>query len=411
MIKKLRIKLVTVLTLILSLVLGGILAAVNIFNYNINMEEAYRRLGMITSRAIIQDDPLADFSSNSSGAYDKNYGVSDSEIYLSYVGIDDEIKGITAANETNYTYEQISAFTSKALSRSAKQGKIDKLIYTITDINYGAFGKAHIVGFMNNSDNINNFSTMAASSVIIWLVGSFIILILSLLLSMWLIKPVEDAFNRQKQFISDASHELKTPIAVISANADILAGDIGENKWLGYIQSESERMSKLINDLLTLTRIEMQSDKAQSTRFDICNTLMEVTMPFESVSFEKGIILECEPEGEIFINGNEGQIKQVVAILVDNAIKHCYDGGSVTVTVVPAAKSRCKIRVSNTGEPIPEDVRKKIFERFYRADESRNRDNNRYGLGLAIAKQIVDNHNGSIDVSCDMGYTSFEVTI
>ena len=228
---------------------------------------------------------------------------------------------------------------------------------------------------------------------------------------MWLIKPVEDAFNRQKQFISDASHELKTPIAVISANADILAGDIGENKWLGYIQSESERMSKLINDLLTLTRIEMQSDKAQSTRFDICNTLMEVTMPFESVSFEKGIILECEPEGEIFINGNEGQIKQVVAILVDNAIKHCYDGGSVTVTVVPAAKSRCKIRVSNTGEPIPEEVRKKIFERFYRADESRNRDNNRYGLGLAIAKQIVDNHNGSIDVSCDMGYTSFEVTI
>ena len=170
-------------------------------------------------------------------------------------------------------------------------------------------------------------------------------------------------------------------------------------------------MSKLINDLLTLTRIEMQSDKAQSTRFDICNTLMEVTMPFESVSFEKGIILECEPEGEIFINGNEGQIKQVVAILVDNAIKHCYDGGSVTVTVVPAAKSRCKIRVSNTGEPIPEEVRKKIFERFYRADESRNRDNNRYGLGLAIAKQIVDNHNGSIDVSCDMGYTSFEVTI
>ena len=227
---------------------------------------------------------------------------------------------------------------------------------------------------------------------------------------MYIIKPVEEAFTKQKQFISDASHELKTPIAVISANAELLSGEIGENKWLSYIQSESERMNKLVTSLLTLTRIEMQSEKPQLTRFDICNAVMQVTMPFESVAFESGISLECELTEQIFINGNEQQLKQVVAILTDNAIKHCFYGGRVLVNVW-LYKNKCHITVSNTGEPIPEELKEKIFERFFRSDESRHREENRYGLGLAIAKQIVDNHNGTISVNCEAGYTTFEILI
>ena len=411
MIKRLRIKLVTVLTLILSLVLCGILISVNIFNYNINMNESYRQLEMITSKYAGQQNSFGSFFNNSRDYYyDKGNIFNDSEIYVSYVGTDGNIKGIVAENDTSYAYEEIIAFTKQALSRSAKQGKTSTLIYTVSEINYGPFGTAYVVGFMDNTKNINSFNTMLISSVIIWVISSAVIFGLSLLLSMWLIKPVEDAFNRQKQFISDASHELKTPIAVISANADILAGDIGENKWLGYIKSESDRMSTLVNNLLTLARIEKQADKTQMVRFDICNAIMEVTMPFESVAFEKGIMLVCDLEKQIFINGNENQLKQVVAILTDNAIKHCYEGGSVSVTV-ERIKSKCIIKVTNTGEPIPHEARQKIFERFYRADESRNRENNRYGLGLAIAKQIIDNHHGSISVSCLDGYTTFEVTV
>ena len=169
-------------------------------------------------------------------------------------------------------------------------------------------------------------------------------------------------------------------------------------------------MSKLVTSLLTLTRIEMQSDKPQFSKFDICNAIMEITMPFESVAFESGISLECELTDEIFINGNEQQLKQVVAILTDNAIKHCYYGGRVLVNV-ELHKNKCHIIVSNTGEPIPDELKTKIFERFFRSDESRHREENRYGLGLAIAKQIIDNHNGTITVSCEDGYTTFEIVI
>lgn len=411
MIKRLRIKLIAVLTLILSLVLCGILVAVNIFNYNVNMDESYRRLNMITSKAIGQQDRIYNFYGNNNDYYyDNNSSLADSEIYIAYVGLDGYIKSIYAENNTSYTYDQISAFTRQTLSRSAKQGKIGNLIYIVTEINYNGFGKAYAVGFMDNSRNIESFNIMIISSVIIFVAGTVIIFILSLMLSMWLIKPVEEAFNKQKQFISDASHELKTPIAVISANAELLEGDIGQNKWLGYIQSESDRMSKLVNSLLTLTRIETQADKALMTRFDICNAIMEVTMPFESVAFEKGVMLECDLENQIFINGNESQLKQVVAILTDNAVKHCTEGGTVSVSSEPF-KSKCLIKVTNTGEPIPDEEKQKIFERFYRADQSRNRDNNRYGLGLAIAKQIVTNHHGTITANSTDGTTTFTVLV
>ncbi len=411
MIKRLRIKLIAVLTLILSLVLCGILVAVNIFNYNVNMDESYRRLNMITSKAIGQQDRIYNFyGNNNEYYYDNSSSLADSEIYIAYVGLDGYIKSIYAENNTSYTYDQISAFTRQTLSHSAKQGKIGNLIYTVTEINYNGFGTAYAVGFMDNSRNIESFNIMIISSVIIFVAGTVIIFILSLMLSMWLIKPVEDAFNKQKQFISDASHELKTPIAVISANAELLEGDIGQNKWLGYIQSESDRMSKLVNSLLTLTRIETQADKALMTRFDICNAIMEVTMPFESVAFEKGVMLECDLENQIFINGNESQLKQVVAILTDNAVKHCTEGGTVSVSAEPF-KSKCLIKVTNTGEPIPDGEKQKIFERFYRADQSRNRDNNRYGLGLAIAKQIVTNHHGTITANSTDGTTTFTVLV
>ena len=133
-------------------------------------------------------------------------------------------------------------------------------------------------------------------------------------------------------------------------------------------------------------------------------------MPFECVAFELGITLECELTDEIYIYGNEQQLKQVVAILTDNAIKHCHCGGRVLVNVMQH-KNKCHITVANTGEPIPDELKTKIFERFFRSDESRNREENRYGLGLAIAKQIVDNHNGIITVNCEDGYTIFEVII
>ncbi len=409
MIKKLRIKLIATLTLILSVILLGIVVAVNIVNYKVNTNQSYEKLENITSAVLLQQRTQPYFFGNNGYFYFDSFN-NPSETYIAFVGPRGNIEKIAGSTDNKYEYDEIVDYTEEILNQHSIKGVIDDLIFNVTELRYGEFGIGYVVSFMDNTDNTQNFQKLAVSSVFIILIGIIIIFILSILLSMYIIKPVEEAFIKQKQFISDASHELKTPIAVISANAELLLGEIGENKWLSYIQSESERMNKLVTSLLTLTRIEMQSEKPQLTRFDICNAVMEVTMPFESVAFESGISLECELTDQIFINGNEQQLKQVVAILTDNAIKHCYYGGRVLVNILQY-KNKCHISVSNTGEPIPDELKSKIFERFFRSDESRNREENRYGLGLAIAKQIIDNHNGTILVNCENGYTTFEVVI
>lgn len=410
MIKKLRIKLTAILTLILFVILLGIVIAVNILNYKINMNQAYERLDNITSSVLLQQRTQPFFySKNESYFYFDNFN-NPSETYIAFTGPRGNIEKIAGNDDNKYTYDEIFNYTERVLEQHTTKGTTEDLIFSVTEVRYGEFGVGYVIGFMDNNDNIQNFHKLIISSIFIIIIGTIIIFILSVMLSMYIIKPVEEAFDKQKQFISDASHELKTPIAVISANAEILSGEIGENKWLSYIQSESERMSKLVTSLLTLTRIEMQSEKPQFAKFDICNAIMEVTMPFESVAFESGITLECELTDEIFVNGNEQQLKQVIAILTDNAIKHCCDGGRVLVNI-SQYKTKCHITVANTGEPIPDELKTKIFERFFRSDESRHREENRYGLGLAIAKQIIDNHNGIITVNCEDGYTIFEVII
>lgn len=414
MIKKLRFKLTLMLTLILSVILIGIVVAVNVLNYRVNMNQSYDKLESVTSAVLIQEQNQPSFFGHSFG-HSNSYIYFDNvnnpaETYIAFTGPRGRIEKIAGKNDNKYTYEEIADFTEEVLEQPISRGAVEDLIFNITELRYGEVGLGYVVSFMDNSDNLQNFQKLLISSVFIVIIGVVIIFILSVLLSAYIIKPVEEAFAKQKQFISDASHELKTPIAVISANAELLSGEIGNNKWLNYIQSESDRMSKLVTSLLTLTRIEMQSEQPQINRFDICNAIMEVTMPFESVAFESGISLECEPDEEIFITANEQQIKQVVAILTDNAIKHCYYGGRVLVNAF-MHKSKCHISVSNTGEPIPDELKPKLFERFYRSDQSRHREENRYGLGLAIAKQIVDNHNGAINIHCEDGYTTFEVVI
>ena len=408
MIRKLRHKLLIMLTVILSLLLCGILTVVNIFNYNVNMDNAYNRLDSIISAVIVQYNRFDHFfGRNQYYYYDENL-YEDTDIYIAFTDTAGNVTDIATQNGSIYSYEEITEFSQEVLSRSPKKGKTRDLIYSVRPLDYNGFRAGYVVGFMDNSTNRQTFNRMITISVILFAVGIICIILLSFLVSGWIVRPVSDAFNRQKQFISDASHELKTPIAVISANADMLESDIGENKWLNYIHLESDRMNHLITDLLTLTRMEMQGEKSVAEHFDICHAMMEVTMPFESVAFEKGIFLECEPEGEIIVNGNEQQLKQLIAILTDNAIKHCYEGGKVTVSA-ESQKNKCVIRVSNDGEPIPFELQDKIFERFFRVDESRSRESNRYGLGLAIAKQIVENHKGTIAVKCADGITTFEV--
>ncbi len=214
------------------------------------------------------------------------------------------------------------------------------------------------------------------------------------------IHPIKEAFNKQKQFIADASHEIKTPLSIIDTNVDVLLSNEQDTiknqiKWLHYIKSESERMTKLTNDLLYLTQVDHSEIITTFSEFNLSEAVESVILTMEGVIFEKNISLHYEIEPNLVTRGNSDQIKQVVMILLDNALKYANGNGLINITL-KKHHNNIVLLVSNTGEGISANHLEKIFDRFYRTDESRARKYGGYGLGLAIAKEIIDQHKGKI---------------
>ena len=210
-----------------------------------------------------------------------------------------------------------------------------------------------------------------------------------------MLAPVQASFDRQKQFVWDASHEFKTPLAVISANAEVLSREIGPNEYLGYIQSEVKRTDQLVQSLLTLARMDKGTVTAQMKRFNLSDALLGVALPFESTVFEAGKTLETDIPDGIFIRGDEAMLQQLAVILLSNALKYSDDGGLIRLSLAQKGRG-ASITVFNTGMGIAPEHLEKIFDRFYREDLSHNREIAGNGLGLAIARNIAEAHRGRI---------------
>ncbi len=247
-------------------------------------------------------------------------------------------------------------------------------------------------------------------AIVITLISLIIIYLVSKKIADIIVKPVNETLEKQKQFISDASHELKTPLAVIEANSDVLENEIENNKWLKYIQNETESMDKLINELLLLAKIENVDDVKDYEKFNLSEYIETITSMFESMAYEKQVKIITKIRNNIILNGNKQDIEHIVSTLLDNAIKHSLNEKDVEVELLQE-KNNVIINVRNCGEPIPKNQQDRIFERFYRVDKARNRDEKRYGLGLAIAKSTVIKYNGKIDVECKEGFTCFKVIL
>lgn len=230
------------------------------------------------------------------------------------------------------------------------------------------------------------------------------------------IEPVRKAFEKQRQFIADASHELKTPLAVINTNAEVLLANSedsikSQSKWLHHIKSETERMKALANDLLYLARMDDARGHLIFVPFDLSEAVESVILTMEAVIYEKELALTYEIEPRLSMTGSSEQVKQVVMILLDNAVKYANPRGAIHLEL-KKQHHRPLLKVTNTGEGIAPEHIKHIFDRFYRADASRSRKHGGYGLGLAIAKSIVEGHKGKIFVkSVPNEQTSFYVQL
>lgn len=324
-----------------------------------------------------------------------------STFYSVAVAYGGDILAVSNNEAAVYDDAQLSEFALEVLKDGKARGIKNNLIYRAADK-----GGYILIAFMDNTIIRESMTTLFRYTLIFGGMAIIALYFLAVYLARRIVNPLEESYRKQKQFISDAGHELKTPVSVVSANAELLSREIGDNQWLSNIQYENERMGMLVGQLLELARTENVAP--QTERLDFSRLVGGEALPFESVAFEKGLALNCRIADGIFLDGNSVQLKQLVSILLDNAIRHGADGNEV-VLLLKEERNSAKLSVINSGEEIPPEQLKEIFERFYRADTARSGDEQHYGLGLAIAKAIVCSHNGKIQVLCYDGKVEFAV--
>ena len=266
--------------------------------------------------------------------------------------------------------------------------------------------------FTDVSGEVETMKEMARNGVLIWNLGFLCFLGLSIFLANWAIRPVERAWEQQRQFVADASHELKTPLTVILTNAEMLrevAEDPRQQQLSDSVVTMSRQMRGLVESLLQLARADSGETAGERERVD-CSALLEQTLlPFEPVYFEAGLTLEITIEPGIMLTCNTDQLRQVAEILLDNARKYATPGGTVRVKLETRG-SQCCLSVASPGQTLTHAQCRDIFKRFYRADPARRRTGS-YGLGLAIAEGIVANHRGRIWAEGKDGINTFYVNL
>ena len=240
--------------------------------------------------------------------------------------------------------------------------------------------------------------------------GGLMIVILCIIVwftSGLLVRPLERNEQEQRRFLSDAGHELKTPVSVIATNAELLRREIGNNRWLDNIIVENSLSSELIQNLLTLTR--MQEGKTSQERVDLSSTAESVSLPFEGVAFEKGHVLNSEIQPNVTVDGNAQQLSSLISILLDNAVQYSTEGADIHFSL-SEENHRAVLRVRNESPEMTPEQCRQLFERFYRSDSSRPGDGH-YGLGLSIAQKIVQAHHGQISASWKDGSMTFTILL
>ncbi|MCR4660899.1 MAG: HAMP domain-containing histidine kinase [Clostridia bacterium] len=312
-----------------------------------------------------------------------------------------EVISVNNGGNDLITEEELLKVASTALTKNKATGRVGNLSYLVTDR-----GDYTLVAMIDGTINENN------QRKLLWLMmgiggGALVILtIISIFIARKIVQPMEENDKKQKRFVSDAGHELKTPIAVISTNSELLKREIGENEWLSNIEYENEKMSELVKQLLTLSHAE--TDNLPKEKLNISQLVEGEILPFESLAFEKGKNLELNIEKELVVYGNTTQLKQLVSILLDNALSH-GKGENINVSL-KSEKHSVVLSVSNEADTMNEEQLSHIFDRFYRTDESRNESGSHYGLGLSIAKAVVESHKGDIRAEYIDGKIFFIVT-
>ena len=315
---------------------------------------------------------------------------------------DGSVLKVDTGEKNIYSEEELEQLARQVLEDNKTSGRTGSLSYMVSQK-----GDYTLVAFMDTTVSESGLRTLLHNVLLVGGGAIVLMFFVSLYLSKRIIQPLEENDRLQKQFISDASHELKTPVAVIGANAELLSRELGPNEWLSNIEYENERMGELVRQLLDLSRAE--NTETEMAPVDLSRVVTGETLVFESLAFENGKILQSDVQEGIHLQGNETQLQQLVSILLDNAMRHAT-GQEIGLSLTRQGRTAV-LSVVNEADPIPKEQMEHLFDRFYRVDESRSDEGHHYGLGLSIAKAVAEKHGGSIQAECQNGQVRFTVTL
>ena len=322
-----------------------------------------------------------------------------------------------SSNLNSMTEDEKNAFKANL---TADEGK-----FTYNDISYAYIKKNQtledesrvtVYTILDWTERRNTLVTLGSTLIIVFFVSLLVLGGLSYILAYSATQPVKEAFNKEKELLANASHELKTPITVAKTNLDLVLSDpsqtVAENmRWLEGAKYQIDRMNSLILQMLELSRLERNDYYAEKTDLNISTLIEGILLSFEAGCYESNKRFVSSLQPDVYYNCNKVETEKLVTILVDNAIKYTPNGGEICVTLAKTLKN-ISIKVTNTGEGIPPELIDKIFDRFYKLDESHKEAGKSFGLGLSIAKLISQSMGGDIKCYSEVGrYTTFEITL
>lgn len=419
MLKKLRIKFVVLNMVTVTLVLMLAFSAICFLNWQQSVGGVYDAMRNSINRAAGEhaDDPdsasaLAGQAEGgvqrpSIGSYDDRKGLIPVAVF---VCVGNGLENVDSVTTASLSEEAVATAAEEVVTAPDGRGDVSEcgLFYlkrTVGGVGYVAFADHASAGSWQGLLPVLGIVGAAA------LVAFFA---LSVLFARWALRPVERAWESQRQFVADASHELKTPLAVVLANSAILMENpdssvASQTKWIESTQREAEVMRSLVEDMLDLARLDARAERKREP-VDLSDVVELELLQFESVAYERDVELESEVDAGIMVLADSPRLARAVATLLENACKYAGEGGSVDVRLRSSGK-KAVLAVSNTGVPIPPDDLPHVFDRFYRADKARTRGVGGFGLGLAIVRETVEGMGGSVKACSDPSRTTFTVEL
>lgn len=329
----------------------------------------------------------------------------ETRFFTAIVDYDNSVVQLDTGHIAAISSEEAKEIALEILNIDSASGTYGAYKYRVTNKPYGK-----LFVFVDCSNQQQTMSTYLIWSCSIGVISLLIVFILVSLLSHRAIKPVIENMEKQKQFITDAGHEIKTPLAIISANADVLELDTGKSEWIDSIRNQTKRLNNLVKSLLELSKIDEGKTTIKMYMFSISDIIEQAVEDFQPIAKNLNKTLESEITPQLSLKGNSESISRLAGILIDNALKYSDENGTITVSLSHSGKNTI-LAVKNTGCTLKQNELSRLFDRFYRADASRSRETGGYGIGLSLAKAIVEAHSGKISAKVDNGIITFKAVL